>query len=67
MTIDMNDDNITSIAQLREFLKPSKRATFTSKTKRTIGYDHRRYQCFQIRSRSGRRYLKRFPSPLFDI
>lgn len=30
MTIDMNDDNMTSIAQLREFLKLSKRATFTS-------------------------------------
>lgn len=30
MTIDMNDDNMTSIAQLREFLKFSKRATFTS-------------------------------------
>lgn len=30
MTIDMNDDNMTSIAQLREFLKLSKRAAFTS-------------------------------------
>lgn len=30
MTIDMNDDNMTSIAQLREFSKLSKRATFTS-------------------------------------
>ena len=30
MTIDVNDDNMTSIAQLREFLKLSKRATFIS-------------------------------------
>ena len=31
MIIDMNDDNVMSIAQLREFLKLSQNATFTSK------------------------------------
>lgn len=31
MTLGMNDDNVTSIAQLREFLKLSKSATFNSK------------------------------------
>lgn len=30
MTLGMNDDNVTSIAQLREFLKLSKSATFNS-------------------------------------
>lgn len=38
MTIGMNDDNIVSIAQLREFLKLSNRATF-SRTDRDEAYE----------------------------